>query len=178
MPRVLLLDLDVHLGDGSATIFAADPTTTTASMHCAAQSFPSIRPPSDLDVPLPAGTGDADYAAALETLLETLSAWHAGPQGPFGLVLYNAGVDVHADDSLGLLALSDAGIQARDRAVMAWCARLNLPVAVAIGGGYSPHHGDIVRRHLCVHRAASEFAGELQQAAWWAQRRTPPVMSL
>lgn len=166
---MLLLDLDVHLGDGSATIFAEDPTVVTASMHCDAQPFPSIRPPSDLDVGLPAGTGDAEYMAALETMLATLGEWHS--RNPFFLVLYNAGVDVHMDDTLGMLAVSDDGILARDRAVMAWCARHRLPVAVAIGGGYSPAHGELVQRHLCVHRAASEFAEELQQAAWWALRQ-------
>lgn len=168
--RVLLLDLDVHQGDGSASIFAADPTVVTVSMHCAAQPFPATRPPSDLDVALPAGTGDAEYLKALTTLLETLDAWHAGPQGAFSLVLYNAGVDVHTDDTLGLLTVSDAGVLARDRAVMAWCARHEVPIAAAIGGGYSPVHEEVVRRHVYVHQAASEFAEELQRAAWWAQR--------
>ncbi len=81
------------------------------------------------------------------------------------LVLYNAGVDVHAEDSLGKLALSDAGIYARDAFVLGQCAQLGYPVACAIGGGYAPDHAAIVRRHTWLHRAAAELMPVFAAAA-------------
>jgi acetoin utilization deacetylase AcuC-like enzyme len=77
------------------------------------------------------------------------------------LVLYNAGVDVHADDSLGLVALTNGGIDARDRFVLEACASAGAPVAAAIGGGYHPDHEKIVDRHMLLHRAAADFLPKL-----------------
>jgi acetoin utilization deacetylase AcuC-like enzyme len=148
--RVLFIDLDVHHGDGTAAIFAGDASVFTFSMHCDAQPFPAQRPPSDRDVGLPAGAGDAEFLAALEAHLPILLD-EVAPD----LVLYNAGVDPHADDSLGLLQLSDAGIAARDVAVMQACAQRCVPIAAAIGGGYAPDHAAIVERHVSLHAAAA-----------------------
>jgi acetoin utilization deacetylase AcuC-like enzyme len=82
-----------------------------------------------------------------------------------GLVLYNAGADVAAGDALGKMALSDAGIAARDRYVMACCAEAGVPIAAAIGGGYAEDHSSIVERHVQLHRAAAEHWGALAAAA-------------
>lgn len=153
---MLLVDLDVHAGDGSAAIFAGDDTVFTFSIHCADQSFPGdAHPGSDLDVPLPAGAGDAEYLGALAAALPRLLA-EVAPD----LVLYNAGVDVAAGDQLGRLALTDAGIAARDAAVLRACLGAGVPVAAAIGGGYDPDHGVLVARHMHLHRAAAALAPE------------------
>ena len=150
--RVLILDLDVHQGDGTATIFCEDPTVFTLSIHCGAQPFPAALASSDLDVALPIGTGDAQYLTALqEALNPVLECWR--PQ----LIFYNAGADVHKDDMLGLLALTDAGVEARDRQVLEACARAGVPVAAVIGGGYDPDHARLVERHLLLHRAAADL---------------------
>jgi|APGre2960657404_1045060.scaffolds.fasta_scaffold120635_2 acetoin utilization deacetylase AcuC-like enzyme len=153
-----MVDLDVHMGDGSAAIFEHDQSVFTFSIHGAGQAFP-LDPPcgSNLDLALPAGTGDEKYLAALRRTLPRLLD-ELQPD----LVLYNAGVDVAAGDLLGRLALSEAGIAARDREVLSLCAARRVPLAAAIGGGYDAEdHGRIVRRHVHLHAAASELAGEL-----------------
>ncbi len=149
--RVLILDLDVHQGDGSATIFAHDPTAFTFSMHCAA-NFPLRKPPSDWDIALPPGTDDAGYLAALDDALPTLLD-RAAPDAST-LVLYDAGADVHEDDALGRFALTSAGMYERDRRVIAACRARELPVACVIGGGYDPDHARLARRHATVVHAA------------------------
>ena len=170
--RVLILDLDVHHGDGTAAIFAGDDTVFTFSMHCDDQPFPAKRPPSDRDVGLPAGAGDAEYAAALAAHLPAIVDV-VRPE----LVLYNAGADPHADDALGLLKLSDAGLAARDAAVFNACGERGVPVAAAIGGGYAPDHDAIVERHVKMHAAAAaafrQYGGQYAeaQAAKRAARR-------
>ena len=154
--RVLFVDLDVHQGDGTAAIFANDPSVFTLSLHCEAQPFPAVQPPSDLDVPLPAECSDAQYLSALgDVLPQVLSTFQPD------LVMYNAGTDVHKDDSLGKMALSNEGILARDRFVLQSCVAAGVPVAAAIGGGYEPDHERIVERHVMLHRAAAEFAEEM-----------------
>ncbi|KAL4428051.1 hypothetical protein ABPG75_002140 [Micractinium tetrahymenae] len=163
--QVLFVDLDVHQGDGTAAIFRGDPSVFTLSLHCAAQPFPHSLERSDLDVALPAGTTDEQYMQALQEVLPPLLA-RLRPQ----LVLYNAGVDVHAEDSLGKMALTDAGILARDRFVFAACAAAGAPVAAAMGGGYCPDHERIVDRHVLLHRAAAEHAPALAAAGAAAAR--------
>ena len=149
--RVLIVDLDVHQGDGSAACFQADERVTTFSVH-AASNFPLRKVNSDFDIPLPDGTEDDDYLAAigdqLPNVLDTLN-----PQ----LVLFNAGVDPHRDDRLGRLNLSDDGLLMRDRLVLDACLRRTIPVATVIGGGYDSLK-PLVRRHAIVFRAAAEQA--------------------
>jgi acetoin utilization deacetylase AcuC-like enzyme len=154
--RILFVDLDVHQGDGTATIFADDPSVFTLSLHGEQQSFPSHLTASDLDVPLPAGCSDAEYLAALQNVLPSVIN-DFKPE----LVMYNAGADVAADDSLGTMAMTNDGILARDRFVMKTCAAVGVPVAAGIGGGYEPDHVRLVERHVGVHRAAAETAGEM-----------------
>jgi acetoin utilization deacetylase AcuC-like enzyme len=148
--RVLIVDLDVHQGDGTASILHDDPAVFTFSMHCEA-NFPFRKQTSDLDVGLPIGTGDAAY---LDTLAQHLPDVLAEVRPD--LVLYDAGVDPHKDDLLGKLALSDAGLYRRDHYVLSTCLAGRTPVACVIGGGYSSDINALARRHSLVHRAATE----------------------
>lgn len=151
--RVLIVDLDVHQGDGTAAIFADDDSVFTLSVHCE-KNFPFRKQPSDLDIALPVGLADDAYLAVLAQhlprLLETVQP---------DLVLYDAGVDPHKDDLLGKLALSDAGLSARDRYVLAACADRSIPVACVVGGGYANDRDLLARRHTLLHRAATDLFG-------------------
>lgn len=146
---VLIVDLDVHQGDGSATILADEPEMFTFSMH-AARNFPHRKQASDLDVALADGLGDDDYLRQLDEHLPWLLD-HLKP----ALVLYDAGVDVHAADRLGLLNLSDAGLARRDRAVIAACRARGIPTACVIGGGYDRDLRALAARHAILHREAA-----------------------
>jgi acetoin utilization deacetylase AcuC-like enzyme len=148
--RVLIVDLDVHQGDGTASILAGDPAIFTFSMHCGA-NFPFRKQASDLDVELPVGMEDDAYLAVLAAHLPDLLS----QQRP-DLVLYDAGVDPHRDDLLGKLALSDAGLFRRDRTVIDTCLAAGAAVACVIGGGYARDIPALARRHSLVHRAATE----------------------
>lgn len=128
--RVAVIDLDVHQGNGTASIFAGDASVFTLSLH-GDKNFPFRKVASDLDVALPDGTGDTDYLRALDEALAQL-AERFDPQ----LVLYLAGADAHEGDRLGRLKLTDRGMQARDERVFDWAWRRRLPVALCMGGGY------------------------------------------
>ena len=149
--RILIIDLDVHQGDGSAACFQHDPRVTTLSVH-AASNFPLRKVPGDIDIPLADGTNDDDYLAAIaDRLPNALDTTRPN------LVLFNAGVDPHLDDRLGRLALSDAGLKMRDRLVLDACLRRKIPIATVIGGGYDALI-PLVQRHAIVVRAAAEQA--------------------
>eukprot|EP00890_Picochlorum_soloecismus_P005033 jgi/Picsp_1/5530/NSC_02889-R1_histone deacetylase family protein len=149
--NVLFVDLDVHFGDGTADIFYSDDSVFTFSMHCAEQPFPEIRTASNLDIGLHSGCTDDEYMAQLKPALTQILNTYA-----FDLVFYNAGVDVHQDDSLGKMSLTDDGILQRDSFVLESCAALGIPVACAIGGGYHHTHlENIVHRHMILHRVAA-----------------------
>ncbi len=128
--RVAVIDLDVHQGNGTAAIFAHDDSVFTLSLH-GEKNFPFRKEASDLDVALPDGTGDDAYLAALDAALDVLTA-RFEPD----LLIYLAGADAHEGDRLGKLALTTAGMQQRDRRVFDLAARLDVPVAVAMAGGY------------------------------------------
>ena len=147
--RVLIVDLDVHQGDGTAEIFEGDDSVFTFSMH-AERNYPARKRRSDRDVGLPDGLGDADYLAILRGHLDDLL-----PRVAPDLVFYNAGVDPHADDRLGKLALSDGGIYERDRLTLAACRAAGAPVASVIGGGYGPDLDALARRHALLFTAAA-----------------------
>ena len=149
--RVVVVDLDVHQGDGTAACFAAEPRVTTLSVH-AASNFPLRKVASDIDIPLPDGTGDDAYLEAIaDRLPEVLDDRQPD------LVLFNAGVDPHRNDRLGRLALSDLGLLMRDRLVLDAALRRNIPIATVIGGGYDDLM-PLVKRHAIVIRAAVEQA--------------------
>lgn len=128
--RLLVIDLDVHQGDGTAICLAPEPRAFTFSMH-AAKNFPVRKAESSHDVPLPDAMGDEAYLDVLATELPVVFD-RARPD----LVLFQGGVDPHADDRLGRLALTDAGLQARDAAVAAACRARGVPMAATLGGGY------------------------------------------
>lgn len=148
--RVLVVDLDVHQGDGTAFIFRNEPAVFTFSMHCA-DNFPGRKQRSDLDIGLPQGLDDDGYLQILaRTLPELLD--RVRPD----LVLFDAGVDVHVGDRLGKLALSDRGLYRRERLVLSTCVAGGYPVAGVIGGGYATDLEALVARHSLLHQAALE----------------------
>ncbi|MBP0616690.1 histone deacetylase family protein [Jiella mangrovi] len=149
--RVLVVDCDVHQGDGTAKIFADEARVFTLSIH-AERNYPTEKAQSDLDVGLPDATGDAAYLEALGGALDHGFA-AAAPE----IVFYNAGVDPHRDDRLGRLALSDEGLAERDRRVIGYCRDRGVAVAAVIGGGYSRDIEALARRHSILHRVAGEF---------------------
>lgn len=148
--QVLVVDLDVHQGDGTARIFEGDASVFTFSMH-AEKNFPARKAASDLDVELPDGTGDEAYLGKLSALLPELLA-RVAPD----LVFFNAGVDPHADDKLGRLGLSDEGLARREAFVLGSCLEREIPVIGVIGGGYDADIDRLAHRHALLHRAARE----------------------
>ncbi|MCA1772187.1 MAG: histone deacetylase [Halomonas sp.] len=148
--RVLIVDCDVHQGDGTARLFAGVPGVFTFSMH-AGHNFPARKAQSDLDVALPNGMEDDAYLAMLASRLPGLLAAYQPD-----VVLYDAGVDVHRDDRLGYLALSDAGLYQRDAYVLTCCREAGIPVAAVIGGGYDRDIVMLAARHAQLHRAAAD----------------------
>jgi acetoin utilization deacetylase AcuC-like enzyme len=148
--RVLIIDLDVHQGDGTAAIFQNDPNVFTFSMHCGI-NFPNTKQHSDLDVPLAEGMEDQEYLQTLAQYLPDLLATFRPD-----LVLYDAGVDPHISDRLGKLALTDQGLFCRDMQVLSTCVGAGYPVAYVIGGGYAADLDSLVYRHSLVFRAANE----------------------
>ncbi|WP_294394159.1 histone deacetylase [uncultured Sphingomonas sp.] len=139
--RILILDLDVHQGDGTAALTAGRDDIFTLSFH-AERNFPARKARSTRDVPLPDGMEDGAYLALLEEVLPPVLAGFAPD-----LILYQAGVDPHRDDRLGRLALSDAGLRARDRFVAQQARQRGLPLASALGGGYGQDRMAVARRH-------------------------------
>lgn len=153
--RVLVFDCDVHQGDGTARILEDTPDAITVSLHCE-QNFPARKAKSDWDIGLPRGMGDADYLKVVDDALNYLL-----PLYQPDIVLYDAGVDVHRDDALGYLELSDAGLAARDSAVLRHCLEREIPVLGVIGGGYDPDRAALARRHGILHHSAARLWREL-----------------
>jgi acetoin utilization deacetylase AcuC-like enzyme len=146
--KILIVDLDVHQGDGTAFIFQNDKSVFTFSMHCEI-NFPGKKQTSDLDIPLPEGLDDDGYLRILAKQLPDLLT-----QEKPDLVFYDAGVDSHIGDRLGKLALTDLGIYRRDMLVLSTCLAAGYPVASVIGGGYADDLQALVYRHSLLHRAA------------------------
>lgn len=157
LQRAAVVDCDVHQGNGTATIFASDSTVYTCSLH-GEKNYPFDKPPSDLDVALPDGTGDADYLAALDDALETVQR-EFRPQ----LVWYLAGVDPYAGDRLGRLSLSLDGLRQRDVRVLSFF-RNAVPLVITLGGGYAPQIEAIVEAHCQTVRTACRLATGLSLA--------------
>lgn len=150
--QALVLDLDVHQGDGTAEIFSGDDRVFTASVH-SERNYPQVKATSDYDLALPDGMEDPAYCKTLALVLEELRE-RVKPD----IVFYNAGVDVHRDDRLGRLALTDQGIEQRERMVFAHFHARGIPVCGVIGGGYSKDVEELAQRHSILHRVAAEFA--------------------
>jgi acetoin utilization deacetylase AcuC-like enzyme len=140
--RILVVDTDVHQGNGTAAILAGDPTVFTFSIH-GAKNFPLRKETSDLDVPLPDGAGDADYLRALDRGLD-----EAFGRAEADLVIFLSGADPYLDDKLGRLKLTKEGLAERDRLVFRYCRSAGLPVVVTMGGGYARQVEDTVDIHF------------------------------
>lgn len=152
LDRALVIDCDVHQGNGTAAIFAGDPTVFTFSMH-GGSNFPFRKVPSCLDLALPVGTGDAQY---LDLLRGVITRWL--PIRDADCVFYLAGADPYEHDRLGKLKMTKAGLAARDRLVLEHCRSLGVPVAVVMAGGYASDIEDIVSIHAStVREAASDW---------------------
>tara|TARA_R110001592_G_scaffold199938_6_gene448683 strand:+ start:54430 stop:55350 length:921 start_codon:yes stop_codon:yes gene_type:complete len=149
--RVLIFDCDVHQGDGTARILENDTDAITVSLHCE-NNFPARKAASDWDIPLPRNTDDHAYLKVVDDVLSYLL-----PLYQPDIVLYDAGVDVHKDDALGYLALTDAGIANRDRMVIDHCLARDIPVCAVIGGGYSNDREALARRHGLLHHSAAQI---------------------
>lgn len=146
--RALVADCDLHHGNGTAAIFAADDTVATFSIH-QQDIYPAVKPPSDVDVGLHAGCGDHDYLVALRRGLLPLLERHRPD-----LLLYVAGADPYEQDQLGTLQISKDGLRARDGIVVDACRLANLPLVVVLAGGYARRVADTVTIHLETIRTA------------------------
>ncbi len=149
--QILVVDLDVHQGNGTAQIFAFEPRVFTFSMH-GANNYPLVKEPSDLDIGLADGTGDAFYLRTLDTNLKNLLQ-----QLQPDFIFYQSGVDVLATDKLGRLALTREGCKQRDRIVLHSAKNNNIPLVASMGGGYSENLRDIIEAHANIYRLAQEM---------------------
>ena len=157
--KVAVIDLDVHQGNGTASIFRNDPSVFTLSLH-GQKNCPFRKEASDLDVELPDGCGDADYLTALEHALDELDRRFAP-----GLVIYLAGADPFERDRLGRLKLSFDGLEARDRRVFDWTWQRRIPMAFAMAGGYASDIAETVQVQLGTFRVAFDYWRRWQNAA-------------
>ncbi|MBC8033467.1 MAG: histone deacetylase [Chitinophagaceae bacterium] len=151
--RILIVDLDVHQGNGTAALFYGEERVFTFSMH-GEHNYPFRKEKSDLDIGLPDGTNGGTYLSLLEKQLPVLLA----QQRP-DFVFYLSGVDVLSTDKYGKLLLSQAECQQRDAFVLNTCQKKGLPVAISMGGGYSPDIRNIVDAHCNTFRAAADIYG-------------------
>ncbi len=149
--KILIIDLDVHQGNGTAEIFTGNSAVFTFSMH-AEKNFPFRKEKSDLDIALPEGTTDDEY---LKILACTVPDLVKKEQPEF--IFYLSGVDVLATDKFGKLSLTRGGCRKRDELVLSLCKELNVPVQVSMGGGYSPDINDIVEAHCNTFRVADKL---------------------
>ena len=149
--QVAVIDLDVHQGNGTASIFARDASVFTLSLH-GEKNFPFRKEASDLDVELPDGCLDAPYLQALEQALDELERRFEP-----GLILFLAGADPFAGDRLGRLALSFDGLEARDRRVFDWAWQRRIPLAFSMAGGYGVNIEETVQVQINTYRVALEY---------------------
>lgn len=157
--RVAIVDLDVHQGNGTASILARDDSVFTLSLH-AERNYPFAKECSDLDVALPDGAGDAIYLDALQDALAELLRRFI-PE----LIIYLAGADPHEGDRLGRLKLTMAGLAARDRMVLDHAQQRGIPVAVTMAGGYGKDIRDTVAVHVQTVAIASHYSHCAQAAS-------------
>jgi acetoin utilization deacetylase AcuC-like enzyme len=150
--RAIVVDTDVHHGNGTAAIFATDDTVLTFSIH-QENNYPLPKPPSDMDLHLPDGTGDDEYLDILEKhLTKAFAKFHPD------VLFYVGGADPYYEDQLGGLALTLEGLQRRDRLVFEYARRHGVPVAITLAGGYARNVADTVRIHVNTILAARDLA--------------------
>jgi acetoin utilization deacetylase AcuC-like enzyme len=155
--RALVVDLDVHHGNGTAAIFTAEPDVFTFSMH-QEHNYPAWKPPGDLDLGLEDGIGDEEYLALLDRHLPPILERHR-PE----LVLYLAGADPYVEDQLGGLGLTRDGLRRRDGSVLDACQARRVPVAVVLAGGYARREADTVAIHCATVAEAIRSCTIMQQ---------------
>lgn len=146
--KILVVDLDVHQGNGTATIFQNEPRVFTWSVHCK-DNYPLEKENSDLDTELVAGTGDSEYLSIVETTLNQLIEIQAPD-----IIYFQAGVDVLASDKLGHFSLTTEGCKKRDQLVIQTAYEHEIPLVVTMGGGYSFKISDIVDAHCNTYKIA------------------------
>ena len=149
--KVLIVDLDVHQGNGTAEIFSGNDKVFTFSMH-GERNYPTQKMKSDLDIPLKCGTGDNTYLNIMEETLESLI-----DQEKPDIIFYQAGVDVLEGDKFGRLGLSMTGCMQRDEIVLSRCHQHSIPVVVTMGGGYSRKISTIINAHTNTFRIAYDL---------------------
>lgn len=149
--KALVVDLDVHQGNGTAKIFEGDNRVYTWSMH-GERNYPTRKENSDLDTALPDKTEDALYLKTVRDILPRLI-----DEVEPNIVFYLSGVDILESDKLGRLSVSITGCKERDKIVLETCKKNNLPVAISMGGGYSPRIVDIIDAHANTYRLAQEI---------------------
>ena len=149
--KILIVDLDVHQGNGTAEIFEGNPNVYTFSMH-GEKNYPFVKEKSDLDIALSNDTGDQEY---LNILYSTLPNLLEMVQPDF--IFYLCGVDILASDKLGKLGCTIEGCKERDNYVLSLCVKHNIPVMCSMGGGYSPEIKTIIDAHANIFRIASSL---------------------
>tara|TARA_Y100001970_G_scaffold291378_1_gene428305 strand:- start:939 stop:1832 length:894 start_codon:yes stop_codon:yes gene_type:complete len=148
--RILILDLDVHQGNGTADIFKKDNSVFTFSMHCKS-NYPAKKAQSDIDVELEDSLEDKEYLATLKKYILYLN------EESFDFVFYIAGVDIHCEDKLGKLKISDEGIKTRDQIVINNFYQKRIPLCGVLGGGYNKDFDKLVELHSMLHKSCSEI---------------------
>jgi len=148
--RILIVDLDVHQGNGTADIFKDDSSVFTFSMHCKS-NYPAKKTRSDLDVELDDNLEDAEYLETLKKYIKYLN------QESFDFVFYIAGVDIHHDDRLGKLKITDRGIKKRDQIVIGNFYQKRIPLCGVLGGGYNKNFDKLIELHSMLHKSCAEI---------------------
>ncbi|MGF1682562.1 histone deacetylase family protein [Photobacterium minamisatsumaniensis] len=149
---VLIIDCDVHHGDGTATLMADNPNIITFSVHCD-KNFPARKPDSDIDLALPKSTSTQEYLAAFSSILNLTLAQYQPD-----LVIYDAGVDIHQHDELGYFNVCTQGVYQRDHFVLSQCKKAGIPIAAVVGGGYRHDHQLLVNLHAqLIHSAIDVY---------------------
>jgi acetoin utilization deacetylase AcuC-like enzyme len=142
--KVLIVDSDVHHGDGTATLTENEPAIVTLSVHCD-KNFPARKPASDFDVPLLKGTEDKEFLISFKQVVDLALRIHQPD-----LVIFDAGVDIHEQDELGFFNITLSGILERDQWLLDTCMNQDIPVACVVGGGYRSQHEQLVPIHMCL----------------------------
>jgi len=148
--KILILDLDLHQGNGNSEIFQHDRDVLTFSMHCAS-NYPAKKSSSDIDIELQDNMEDREYLNILHKNLKQLNKLN------FDFVFYIAGVDVHFDDRLGKLKLSDEGINKREKTVIENYYNKNIPLCGVLGGGYNKNFDKLIELHSLLHKNCAEI---------------------
>ena len=148
--KILILDLDVHQGNGNSEIFQNDKDVLTFSMHCET-NYPAKKSKSDIDVPLNENMEDEEYLNILYNNLKKLN------ENSYDFVFYIAGVDIHYEDRLGKLKITDEGINKRDQIVVEHFNSKNISLCGVLGGGYNKNFDKLIELHAMLHKNCAEI---------------------